>query len=122
MYSKNGYILYQTLESIYHLKKKNLNYGFSLFRQLCNPFDIKIIKTYIKFKYGKYIQSKNNRFYFKNNYINEITMVKLGYAHIRIKSNIILPKVLKIFEFYNQKIFVCDFKNKDFFWLSKQYK
>ncbi len=121
LHKNDGYMLYQTLENIYKLQKKNLNYGFSLYKQLCIPFNLEILKDYFNKKYDGHIKKNGNSFKIVNNYICEETLVKLNISRIYIKSNINLPRILKVFEFYNQKIFVCDFKNRDFFWLSRQY-
>ena len=94
LYSKDGYMLYQTLESIYHLKDTNLNYGISLFEQLCIPFNVRIINTFFK---KKYLKEKSHNYIFINDYLKEI---------------------LNVLEFYNPRLFVCDFENHDFFWLS----
>lgn len=115
LYSKDGYMLYQTLESIYHLKDTNLNYGISLFEQLCIPFNVRIINTFFK---KKYLKEKSHNYIFINDYLKEKTIVKLGSSRIIVKSNVNLPEILNVLEFYNPRLFVCDFENHDFFWLS----
>ena len=121
LYRNDGYMLYQTLENIYKLKAKNLNYGISLYKQLCIPFNLQILKNYLYKKYDNHVKKIGDIYLLVNNYICEETLVKLGPSRIYIKSNVNLPRILKVFEFYNQKIFICDFKNRDFFWLTKQY-
>lgn len=118
----DGYMLYQTLENIYKLKKKNLNYGISLYKQLCIPFNLEILNDFLLKKYKKQLKKSKNKYLIINNYICEKTLLKLGYSRIYIKTNVNLPQILKTFEFYNQKIFVCEFKNRNFFWLTKMTK
>ena len=119
LYYLDSYILYKNLETVFKLKEKDLNYGFSIYRQLCISFDIKILKKFLNRKFLHHVKNKNNTYTIINNYVKEKTIVKLGFSRITIKSNVSLPPILKMFSFYNQKIFVCDFKNKDFFWLNE---
>ncbi len=118
LYKKNCYPLYQTLKNIYHLKAEDLNYGRNLYRQLCVTFNLKIVNEYLDKRYYL-IYYKKNMYYFINSYTKEKTLVKVGYSRIYIKSNVNLPKIIEIFKFYNQKIFVCNFKTGDYFWLTK---
>ena len=115
-YKNNGYLLYKVLENIYNLKKSHIKYGKNLYEQLCIPFNINIIHNYLKKKYS-FLINKNKKYWFINSYTNEITMIKLGYSLIIIKTNVNFPKILKTLEFYSSSLFICDFKNRNFFWL-----
>ena len=47
IYRKNPYILYKILERLYMLEKYDFSYGISLYKQLCQPFGVKLLKNYI---------------------------------------------------------------------------
>ena len=119
MYKHNSYILYQTLKSISDLSSKNIRYGKSLYEQLCIPYDLKIINKYLLNKYTLLIR-KNNKYWFINSYTGEHTLVKLKYSRIIVETNTDYPEILKVLSFYSYKLFVCDFKFDDYFWLSSK--
>lgn len=98
--------LYNVLFQLYKMKK-NLNYGISLYKQLCSPFNISILSKYLT----KYNSNNKNIFYIDN------SIIILKPSRIIIKSNDIL-NIIKIFNFNNKNIFVCDFKNDYYFWLN----
>lgn len=89
--------------------KYNFNYGVTLFEQLCNKINIDILKKYLNDKYDL-----NNERTF---YINKV-FIHLKYSRIVIKSKYNYPRILKSLNCYDRNIFVCDFVNKDYFWLS----
>ncbi|MEG2311099.1 MAG: hypothetical protein RSB72_00155 [Bacilli bacterium] len=117
----DGYILYKTLENIYNLDAKNFEYGISLYNQLCTIFNIEILDKFLANKYDSKIKKTHHVYILNNDYIGETTFLKIGASRIYIKSNINLPSIIRDFAFYNQKIFVCDFTNSYFFWLSGKY-
>ena len=107
-YKKKPEELYEILYRLNTLKY-NFNYGITLFEQLCNKINIEILKKYLNDKYDL-----NNE---RNFYINKI-FIELKYSRIVVKSKYNYPRILKSLNCYNRNIFVCDFINKDYFWLS----
>lgn len=104
--------LYNILYELSNLKEC-LNYGISLYKQLCIPFRISILSTYLNDKYNL---NRKKIFYIEN------SIVTLKPSRIVIKSNHYMPSIIKIFNLYNKNIFVCDFKNKNYFWLNDSIK
>lgn len=112
------YILFKLLETIYTLERRKLSIGINLFEQVANTFE--------KAEVDKYIFNKNNdnNYYmgFKNNhkiynkYRKEFLSIKTHFAYLLIKTNINNKKVFENL-FINKNLFVCDFKNKDYFWI-----
>lgn len=115
----NPYNLFRSLEDIYLLDKASVGIGKELLDQLIIPID--------KEKYNKLIYEKNkdNDFYMKtgdthrvvNKYRKEETTIIVKNSHILLKTNIInrdLKKFLPVTD-----AFLCDFQNKDYFWLDK---
>jgi hypothetical protein len=100
--------LYEILCKLNNLKY-NFNYGITLFFQLCNKINIATLKSYLNNKYNL-----NNEQTF---YINKV-FIELKYSRIIVRSKYNYPRILKSFNCYNRNIFVVDFINKDYFWLS----
>ena len=59
IYYKNPLVLYKTLENLYHLKKENLSYGLSLYKQICNIIDVERLKSYFE---QVCLEKKNNKY------------------------------------------------------------
>jgi len=108
-YKKRPEELFYILEKLSSLKY-NLNYGITLFEQLCDKINVDILRNYLNDKYDM----NNSRVF----YINKI-LVELKHSRVVVKSKYNYPRILKSFNCYNRNIFVCDFKNNDYFWLSK---
>ncbi len=104
----DGEFIYGSLKKLFYLNY-NLNYGYCLFEQLCHYINSEVLKSYFfnKFNllYNDVLVYKGCRIYIKH-------------SRIVIKTKYNLPKVLKVFNIYNKNIFVCDFKNNDFFFLA----
>ncbi len=117
IYHKNPSVLYEALSNLYRLEAYDFSYGISLFNQLCKPFSVKLLNSYIKEKY-KYNLLKNNIIYMKS--FVEKTFIQIGYASTVIFTDTSYPEIFRIFNIYNRKIFVCDFLNSNYFWLNKE--
>ena len=46
VYQKNPLVLYKTLENLYKLKKDDLDYGYTLYNQICDVIDVERLKNY----------------------------------------------------------------------------
>ena len=44
--------------------------------------------------------------------------IELKYSRIVVRSKYNYPRIMKSFNCYNRNIFVCDFKNNDYFFLN----
>jgi hypothetical protein len=55
----------------------------------------------------------------KNLYFDEISKLTVYNSHIKIKTNINYPTFIDSLRNFEKNIFVCDFINKDYFWLDK---
>lgn len=117
LFRKNPQTLYEILYNLFQLKAPNLNYGFSLFDSICQPFPVKLLNHYIQNRYTCTILSPKQ---IRVHSISSKTILQIGYGCIVVKSNINFPEIMKVFHIYHKKIFVCDFQNQDYFWLSDQ--
>lgn len=114
IYKKNPTVLYKTLENLYKLKKDDLDYGLTLFNQICDVIDINRLKNY--FNYIKE-QGKGNKYLIKLN--SEVTLFDFHYACVICRSIKNYPIVFNTLNYYSKYIFVCDFYNHDYFFLDK---
>jgi hypothetical protein len=117
VYRNNADILYKTIENLYYIKEENFNYGISLYNQLCLTFNVGILTNY--FQHHSLAKKNKYKYLFKNK--KEITLIEINHSCCTVITNLNFPTILKIFDYYSKDIFVCDFENKDYFWLSKQY-
>ena len=113
------YNLYKTLESIYLLDKTSVGVGREILEQVSSLINTNM---YNKMLYEK---NKDNDFYMKmgsshriyNKYRAEETIITVKNTHILMTTNV-MPKNIKMFLPTND-LFVCDFENRDYFWLSQ---
>ncbi len=114
-YSNNRIILFKTLKNLYEIKT-NVNYSLSIYNQICNVFDKKLLLYYFHNK--KAFINDNNLFYLNTQ--KEESVIKINYSALTLATNNNFSDIFKILKIYNQNIFVCDFLNNDYFWI-KEY-
>ena len=114
IYYKNPLVLYKTLENLYYLKKENLSYGLSLYKQICNVIAVERLKSYFE---QVCLKKKNNKYLLLYN--KENIIFELHYSCIICKTTKNYPLGLKIINYYDRNLFVCDFENKDYFFLNR---
>ncbi len=67
---------------------------------------------------NNYYYKENNRHVIYNKYKPENSYLYIYRSHLLLKSNAVKPTLLKNYT-NSDNLFVCDFKNKDYFWLSE---
>lgn len=120
-YSKKPYSLYRILEQIYNLKYNDVVLGYRLLDTVTTPFGTKKMNNYIYKNHNTEISySKgNNEHIIRNLYSEEVTLLKVFNSHVKIKSNTNYSSFFDSIKDYNKNIFVCDFINRDYFWINK---
>lgn len=116
----NPYHLFKTMEDIHSFDKTDVSVAYDLFLQIASPFNKSQINNKI------FNECKENDFYSKfhnvhriqNKYIPEDSMLVVNKAFLLLESNVLKPSFLTDLREY-QNLFVCDFKNKDYFWLKE---
>ena len=116
----NPYHLFKAMEDIHNFDTNDINIAYDLFMQIVSPFDKSKINNTL------FNSSKDNDFYTKfhnvhrieNKYLPEDYMLVVNKAFLILESNILKPTFLNILKEY-PTLFVCDFKNKDYFWLNE---
>lgn len=118
IYKKKPYKLYKMIEEIYHTNN-DIILSYKLFNMVAIPFNKNKLNTFIKFN-----NTENNHYYNKCNIHiimnnNEYSKLIINNSNLKIKTNINIPSFLKDIYKYKENVFVCDFNNKDYFWLEK---
>lgn len=122
VYKNKPYKIYKTIEEIYHVKEYDMVLTYKIYEQVAITFSKLVLNEYLNNIY------KENMFYNRNNnthiYTDNIEYTKLVVtnSNLKIKSNKNMPIFLKNINNYYDNIFVCDFVNKDYFWLDKIVK
>ena len=114
------YNLYKTIEDLYYLDSLNTGVSFKIYQSLFDRIDVQYINKKIinLFKDNHFYNYYNNIHYIDNKYKPENSILKVYKSHIILKSNCIKPSFL-INYLNTDNLFVCDFNNKDFFWLNE---
>lgn len=117
----NPYKLYEMFESIYNLEHNEAFLGMKIYETLALPFENDDMNNYIFTKYqdNDFYTKSFNQHILNNYYTDEKTNLIINKTFIKIISNK-LPSYFKELNNY-KNIFVCDFKNKDYFWLKDLY-
>lgn len=116
----NPYNLYKTMEKLYALKKDELPKKIYIFDDLVANFDKDIINNWI---YDDY-KEKDNYVCFKEThmindyYTKEKSKLIVNNNYLLMISTKEVPIFFEELKKMDGNLFVCDFKNKDYFWLS----
>ncbi len=114
------YNLYKTIDNLYYLDTNSMDISFQVYKDLFDTFDINYMnkRIYNLFKSNRYYTYENNIHKIENKYRPEKTILKVYKSHLYIKSDAIDPTLLVNY-LMSDNLFVCDFKNKDYFWLNE---
>ena len=117
---KRPYNLYKTMEDIYNLKEDELNIGYTMFRQIISPFDKEKMNNYIfhNYKDDDHYTKYNNNHMINNFYTDEQSKLVVNKTFLMLKTTKVKPTFFDDLK-NDTAIFVCDFKNKDYFWLEE---
>lgn len=118
LYYNKTYYLYKMLEQISLSSKNDFIISYRLFEQMAVAFNKTEINSKIYRRYAfdsNYLKTLN-----KHVLDNKVEKTKLTVynTYIKIKTNKNITEFFKLLS-NEENIFVCDFNNKDYFWLSK---
>lgn len=104
------------------MKLSDKEYGYNLFSQISNFLDKNTINGLLKEKYkDKIMYSSNGNEHIINNlFLNEISILTVKNSNIKIESNTNKPSFLEDLRDLRLNLFVCDFKNQEFFFIAKK--
>lgn len=118
LYYNKTYYLYKMLEQISKSSQNDFIISYRLFSQMATAYSKVEINSniYKAFEYNdKYMKTLNK--HILNDGV-EKTKLTVYNTYIKIKTNQNLTSFFKVLN-KEKNIFVCDFNNKDYFWLSK---
>ena len=116
----NPYNLYKTMNEIYALTSSEIDLAKNMFETIVKPIDRREINVSIfdKHKNNEHYTKYNNMHTINNYYNDETTELVVNSAYLLLKSTKANPVFLKDLK-TDKTLFVCDFQNKDYFWLSE---
>ncbi len=119
LYNNYPSSLYNVLYQLYYLRKKDLEYGFNMFKQLTNRIDDEKLDQDIFLKlHNKMTYAKKGKNHIINNlYKDEISVLKVKKSYILINCNKNYTEFFNVLAHENKNYFVCDFINNDYFFL-----
>ena len=118
-YNDKSSILYKMFNEIYNSKSEDLINNFRLFEQITLPFNKKIFNNYILLRHGNdlYYSRKDSIHTISSAY--EISRLSVNQTHLKIKTNKNINSFMKDIMATKERVFVIDFKNKDYFWINE---
>ena len=119
LYKETPNSLYNVLHQLYYMRKKDLEYGFNMFKQLANRIDKDVVDKNIFLKLHNkmtYVKKGDNHI-INNLYKDEVSALKVKYSYILINTNKSYTDFFNTLALDNRNYFVCDFINNDYFFL-----
>ena len=118
LYYNKTYYLYKMLEQISLSSKNDFIISYRLFEQMAIPYNKADVNSsiYRKFCFDENYKKTLNKHVLDNKV--EKTKLTVYNTYIKIKTNKNITEFFKVLS-NEENIFVCDFNNKDYFWLSK---
>ena len=119
LYYNNKNILYSILKQIYYLDSNELKYGYNIFNQLINDIDKNDLDKFLYVKLHRNIQyyKRNNTNIYNKLYKDEVSKLIVKRSYIKLETENNYSSFFKYLKEYNNSLFVCDFKNQDYFFL-----
>ena len=116
----NPYQLFRLLDFIYNLDKEEVSRGIDLFYKLVEKLDGKSLDIQLFKNYREnYFYTKFKNIHQVNNiYKKEESKLTIRNHYLLLVSTIIKPVFLNDLKTI-KNLFLCDFENKDYFWLEK---
>lgn len=121
IYKRFPYKMYKIIEELYYTKEYDMLNSYKYYCRFAVPFNKISLNEYI------YNQNKKNINYKRDNNIHIINNEK--YNKLQINSTCMILRTNDIYSIFlndissdQDNIFICDFKNKDYFWLDSLNK
>ncbi len=120
LYSSKSSDLFYIFNRIYYMKEMDKMYGYNLFSQISYFFNKDDVNEFLYNKYkDKIMYSYTNDEHIINNlFLNEISILKVKPSSIRIQTNTSSSSFLEDLKNYHKNLFVCNFKEQEFFFIS----
>lgn len=119
LYKNKPKTLYQMLEQISKVNKKDYKFAFKLFEQIALPLNRIDINKYIEKRDKNHIKIGDATYILNDINTHEVTKILIGASHIKVISNKNYPDIFNSLYGYDNCLYVCDFNTNDYFWLNK---
>lgn len=113
-YKNNEYSLYKLIYNLYNLNKEDINYGLTLYNQLCFPINKKLIEEYLELIHKKRVEK--NRYMISEN--KNISILIIKPSNIIYKTNKISKDIIYILKSYYKYLFICNLDKKEYIWIN----
>ena len=113
--------MYKIIEELYYTKEYDMLISYKYYKKFAVEFNKLALNEYIyniNKKHANY-QRDNNVHLIQNENYNKLT---INTTCMILKTNDVYSIFLNDLNTYLDNIFVCDFKNKDYFWLDSLNK
>ena len=118
MYNNNPFKMYKIFEEIYYSRNYDNIKSFRVMEEVSVPFNKIMLNEYIYFEYKlKYGYKRKDNIHILNT--DEKTTLRINNYNIKIETDNNYTVFFDYLSNYNSNLFICDFDNKDYFWLSK---
>ncbi len=116
IYKRWPYRMYKIIEELYYTKDYDMLISYKYYKKFAEEFNKLTTNEYI------YNINKTNHDYYRDNNVHIINGDKYNKLTINntcliLKTNDIYSLFLNDLNAYTPNLFICDFKNKDYFWL-----
>ena len=121
IYKRWPYKMYKIIEELYYTKDYDMLISYRYYKKFALEFNKLAINEYI------YNINKSNNNYYRDNNIHILNndnynKLKVNSACLILKTDDIYSVFLNDLSEYLDNVFICDFKNKDYFWLESLNK
>ena len=121
IYKRWPYKMYKIIEELYNTKDYDMLISYKYYKKFALEFNKLAINEYV------YSLNKKNKDYYRDNNIHILNndnynKLEVNSACLILKTNDIYSVFLNDLSEYLDNIFICDFKNKDYFWLESLNK
>ena len=124
LYKDTPSILFNILRNIYYLDKTEVDYGYNLLKQLTIPFEKNNLdrELFIKLHQDIPYSKRKNVHYMNNLYRNEVSRLIVNNSYLKLEVEQNFSTFFDILYKKMDNLFVCAFKNTDFFFLDDYQK
>lgn len=124
LYKDNARVLFNILRSIYYLDKEEVTYGYNLFNQLIVPFQKNKLdrELYINLHQNIPYSKRKDVHYINDLYKDEVSRLTINNFYLKLELD---QSYSSFFSLINSKftnLFVCNFKNIDYFFLDEHLR
>ena len=112
------YFLYKIFEELHNINSYDMKYCVNIYNNITKPINKKYInnKIYNEYKNDESYTKFMNKHQINNYYSNENSVLIIKNSYIKLDTTTYKSSFLKYLQKF-KNLFVCDFDNKDYFWL-----